>query len=142
MRTGWRAATRWSDTERARRGLFVTWIEPVCGAVLVRDWMATDAYCRTGIEAVRNAGRAPATVQNVGALMRKVVTTAHDRSWASLDAKAALLSAKRYCFFMISEAHPAERHVGTIGADDFFTPRIEGPPPVHFFEKLLPTPPT
>ena len=41
------------------------------------EWGATDEHCIAVLASARAAGRAPATIQNIGALLRLMVTVAH-----------------------------------------------------------------
>ncbi|KAA0233332.1 MAG: hypothetical protein JJLCMIEE_00389 [Acidimicrobiales bacterium] len=60
-----------------RRGIYGTWIQPVVGAMAVHEWGSTDQHCIAVLAAARAAGRRPATVQNIGSLLRLMVTVAH-----------------------------------------------------------------
>jgi hypothetical protein len=55
-----------------------TWVLPTIGALPVAAWTAADSECL--LNAAR-ARRAPATVQNVGACLRALVTFAHKARW-------------------------------------------------------------
>lgn len=71
-----------SDTYReSRAGIFRTWIEPVVGHLSVTEWGADEEVCDKILDAARAAGRRPATIQNVGALLRVLVSTAHKKKW-------------------------------------------------------------
>lgn len=63
-------------------GLYRKWIGPVCGQVPVRRWMTDRTWCLQVMHNGRSAGLAPASLQNIGALLRHLVTTAHDQRWA------------------------------------------------------------
>jgi len=68
---------------QGRRIAYNLWVRPVCGHLPVRAWMLDDAWCLQVIADAVAAGRAPATVQNLGALLRVLVSTAHRRRWAA-----------------------------------------------------------
>jgi integrase len=75
---------RWKEEENSpayiegREGVYRNWVQPVCGDVPVSVWGASNQHCRAVLAAAREAGRKETTVQNIGALMRKMVTEAHD----------------------------------------------------------------
>ena len=60
-----------------RRGLYRTWVKPTLGTMAAHEWGATDEHCIAVLASARAAGRAPATVQSIGALLRLMVTVAH-----------------------------------------------------------------
>lgn len=76
---------RWQQKDRnarymeKRAGLYRTWVKPTCGHLSVLDWGSSDERCLAVLAAARAAGRSPATIQSIGALLRLMVTTAHAR---------------------------------------------------------------
>lgn len=78
---------RWVLTNRSqqyrdnRRSIFEVWIDPVCGSMPVREWLLDDEPCLTVMAAARKLDKRPATMQNIGSLMRSLVTTAHRLRW-------------------------------------------------------------
>lgn len=60
-----------------RQGIYRTWIAPTLGSMAVHEWGSTDEHCVAVLAAARAAGRAPSTVQNIGSLLRLMVTVAH-----------------------------------------------------------------
>jgi integrase len=75
----WRLKGRKARYIEKRQGVYRTWIRPTCGSLTVLDWGSTDEHCLRVIAAARNAGRADATIQNIGALLRLLVSTAWAR---------------------------------------------------------------
>lgn len=59
--------------------LLDTWILPKVGDLLLREWTAAESH--TVLTSVRNAGRSPALVQDVGATMRSLVSHARRLRW-------------------------------------------------------------
>lgn len=60
-----------------RQGLYRTWVKPTLGTMAAHEWGSTDEHCISVLAAARAAGRAPATIQNIGALLRLMVTVAY-----------------------------------------------------------------
>lgn len=86
----WKLKGRAYSYTNSRKGVYTTWVQPVCGHLTVREWGSTDEYCLRVMASARKAGRAPATLQNIGALMRFIVSVAHkrkvlDTSWDPMD---------------------------------------------------------
>ena len=75
----WRLKGRKDRYMEKRAGTYRTWIAPTCGSLTVLDWGSTDEHCLRVLAAARKAGRADATVQNIGALLRLLVSTAWAR---------------------------------------------------------------
>ena len=75
----WQLKDRNARYIEKRKGIYSTWVKPTCGSLTVLAWGATDEHCLAVLSAARQAGRAPATIQNIGALLRLLVTTAHER---------------------------------------------------------------
>lgn len=76
---------RWQQKNRnaryieKRSGLYRTWVQPTCGSLTLLDWGSSDEHCLAVLAAARAAGRSAATIQNIGALLRLMVSTAHAR---------------------------------------------------------------
>lgn len=60
-----------------RRGIYLTWIQPLVGSMAVHEWGSTDQHCLAVLAAARVRGCSPSTVQNIGSLLRLMVTVAH-----------------------------------------------------------------
>jgi len=60
-----------------RQGIYRTWVKPTLGTMAVHEWGSTDEHCIAVLASAKAAGRAPATIQNIGALLRLMVTVAH-----------------------------------------------------------------
>jgi integrase len=75
----WRQKNRNARYIEKRTGLYRTWMQPTCGSLTVLDWGSSDEHCLAVLAAAREAGRSAATIQNIGALLRLMVTTAHAR---------------------------------------------------------------
>ncbi|MFP5321564.1 MAG: hypothetical protein ACLGIC_06915 [Acidimicrobiia bacterium] len=71
---------------QGRRGLYDNWVRPVCGGQAVREWGMHRGSCATVVGRARDAGLAPATVQNIGALLAGLVNTAHELRWLPASA--------------------------------------------------------
>lgn len=80
---------RWSDdgcTDNyiaTRSGRYDYRIRPVFGDLAVRDWASSNASCREILRAARVQGLADSSVQDLGALMRNLVTIGHELRWIS-----------------------------------------------------------
>jgi integrase len=78
---------RWVDDECAphyietRVGRYDYRLRPVFGDWTVRDWAATSEGCREVLRSARVQGLAPSTVQDLGALMRTMVSLAWELRW-------------------------------------------------------------
>ncbi len=76
---------RWDQKQRSTRyievrsSLYRNWVRPTFGHLAVLDWGATDDFCLSVLAEARRAGRSAGTIQNIGSLMRHVVTVAHAR---------------------------------------------------------------
>lgn len=77
----WEREDRSDNYRESRAGIFRTWVEPVIGHRSVTDWGSDEEVCNSILDAARRAGRRPATVQNIGALLRVLVSTAHRKKW-------------------------------------------------------------
>lgn len=75
----WRQNNRNARYIEKRTGLYRTWVQPTCGSLTVLDWASSDDHCLAVLAAARGAGRSAPTIQNIGALLRLMVTTAHAR---------------------------------------------------------------
>lgn len=58
----------------SRQGIYRNWIQPEAGRLSIQEWAKTDDYCLDVMASAREAGRAPSTMQNIGSLMRTMVT--------------------------------------------------------------------
>lgn len=63
-------------------GIWRNWIAPVCADETVDAFFADANHARQVLDAARRAGLAPATIQNIGAVLSVLVSVAHDRRWA------------------------------------------------------------
>lgn len=78
---------RWSEEECAEHYIFTRVgrydyrLRPVFGDWSVRDWAATSDGCREVLRSARVQGLAPSTVQDLGALMRNLVTLGWELRW-------------------------------------------------------------
>lgn len=78
---------RWNDDGCSQRyidtriGRYDHRLRPVFGNWSVRDWAATSDGCREVLRAARVQGLAPASVQDLGALMRTLVTLGWELHW-------------------------------------------------------------
>jgi len=78
---------RWADDEReehyifTRVGRYDYRLRPVFGDWSVRDWAATNDGCREVLRSARIQGLAPSSVQDLGALMRSLVTLGWELRW-------------------------------------------------------------
>lgn len=79
VRERWRQKNRNARYIEKRSGLYRTWVQPSCGSLTVLTWGSSDEYCLAVLSAARAAGRSAPTIQNIGALLRLMVTTAHAR---------------------------------------------------------------
>lgn len=82
-----RLAERWRDDDRTdhyintRYGRFDYRLAPVFGDQPVRDWAASNDGCREVLRVARVHGLRPSTIQDLGALMRRLVTHGHELRW-------------------------------------------------------------
>lgn len=78
---------RWVDDEcspkyiATRLGRYDHRLRPVFGDWTVRDWAATTDGCREVLRSARVQGLAPSSVQDLGALMRTMVSLAWELRW-------------------------------------------------------------
>jgi integrase len=77
----WERERRSERYRESRAGIFRTWIAPVIGDRLAAEWGADEEVCAAILDGARALGRRPATVQNIGSLMRNLVSTAHTKKW-------------------------------------------------------------
>ncbi|CAN5363317.1 hypothetical protein BH23ACT9_BH23ACT9_16510 [soil metagenome] len=80
----------WAEEEKAesyrqsRRTMFRLWIQPSCGDLPVLEWGTTSEFSRAVLTAARpHVG--PARRQDIGALMRHMVTRTWDLGWLPLS---------------------------------------------------------
>lgn len=73
-------STRYIDT---RLGRYDFRMRPVFGEWTVREWSTTSEGCRSVLSSARAQGLAPASVQDLGALMRSLVTLGWELRWIS-----------------------------------------------------------
>lgn len=80
---------RWSDDGASdgyvatRSGRYDFRMRPVFGDIAVRDWAASSDGCREVLRSARVQGLAPSSVQDLGAIMRTMVTLGHELRWIS-----------------------------------------------------------
>jgi len=78
---------RWIDDEctkgyiNTRRGRYDYRLRPVFGDWTVRDWAASSDGCREVLRAARVQGLSASSVQDLGALMRSLVTLGWEMRW-------------------------------------------------------------
>ena len=78
---------RWIDDEcsqgyiNTRQGRYDARLRPVFGDWTVREWAATSDGCREVLRAARAQGLAPSSVQDLGGLMRNLVTLGWELRW-------------------------------------------------------------
>lgn len=71
-------STRYIDT---RQGRYDYRIRPVLGSLTVRDWAQSSEGCREVLRSARVQGLAPSSVQDLGALMRGLVSLGWETRW-------------------------------------------------------------
>ncbi len=82
-----RLVDRWRDDDctlqyiNSRIGRFDYRLAPVFGDQSVRKWASTTDGCREVLRVARIQGLAPTTVQDLGALMTRLVTHGHELRW-------------------------------------------------------------
>lgn len=82
-----RLVSRWSDNGcslryiQTRVGRYDYRLRPVFGNQTVRDWASSSEGCREVLRTARVQGLAPASVQDLGSLMRGLVTLARELRW-------------------------------------------------------------
>jgi hypothetical protein len=77
----WEREMRSEHYREVRAGIFRNWIDPVIGNRLAVEWGADEEVCDEILGAARAVGRRPSTVQNIGSLMRTLVSTGHRKKW-------------------------------------------------------------
>jgi integrase len=70
----WKLGGKSARYVEKRKGTYRKWIKPVCGRLEIRSWSATDRYCLQVLANARDAGLARSTRQDIGALLRRLVT--------------------------------------------------------------------
>lgn len=77
----WKAKGREPEYISGRTGSYNLRLAPLMGRLTVIEWGRTDIHCLSAIATLRDAGLAPATIQNYGALLRLLVTVGHREKW-------------------------------------------------------------
>jgi integrase len=77
----WKAKNREPEYIQGRVASYNLRLAPLVGELTVIEWGRTDLHCLSAIAALRDAGLAPATIQNYGALLRQLVTVAQKEKW-------------------------------------------------------------